>query len=392
MSLNPKFIKLFNHIAKLNNIENPAVQFSVVPTYHEFLESLVVDQSDFLGAINSFEIAEMRSGKILADLQNTITKRTVVDVGAGTLRKPLAGDNDSEQLFDLREWEHDLLVKWTRLDQMARFKEYQAMYRKNLSFRIAKDRQIVAWQGTSYVAGTTTLAEMDKGFIAKMKTANPANIMTEGLTDQGSVVVGKLENIVEKGVWANETAYKFRDAVTCSNGDNWICIKDHTSAADEPTIATPTANWHLRPHYPNFDALVVDLELLIPEYYREGCVVMTSRWVVNCDRSKLYAERGAEPSEKLLIEIAAKSLGGYKAHMIPFIPDTTLAITSFKNLSWYWQTGSYRRSIENKNEYKGIVDWNSINGTFEVENVEQFAAAENIKFLDLDYLQFLGTT
>ncbi len=392
--LDPRIRAMYAKIARLNGSDDPSRAFAIIPTYHSSFEMLIQRKSDFLSRINNGTSLEITTGKMYGEIAGQVTKRTKVDRATGHLRQPLAAPTDTDASFTLREHEYDFEITWQRIAEMARFKNYQTLYRNELAAKIARDRTFIALQGVAYVDDTTDLTQMDKGVLQQLRDANPGNFMSEGAENHGKIVVGALRNIAEKGTWANGTDYAFRDAVNTAEA-NFICIAGHTANADEPTLADPGDNWEIRPHYTNMDDLVLDLEANIPDHKLEGCINMTSRAVIAEERAKLYQneEYANKPSEKLKIEQAARSFGARTTDVVNFMPSGTLIVSTYKNFTHKYQIGSYIRAIDESSQTtKSQIDWNRIICGFILEDEEAITGAENIEFLNLDRIEALYGT
>ena len=68
--------------------------------------------------------------------------------------------------------------------------------------------------------------------------------------------------------------------------------------------------------------------------------------------------------------------------MLPFFPDGSMFITSWENLSIYWQEGAHRRRIVEEPEYNRVSTYSSSNDAYVVEDygfgclIEGITAAE----------------
>ncbi|HGX4851974.1 TPA: P2 family phage major capsid protein, partial [Escherichia coli] len=62
-----------------------------------------------------------------------------------------------------------------------------------------------------------------------------------------------------------------------------------------------------------------------------------------------------------------------------------ILITSFSNLSVYWQKGSMRRLMKDEPEYNRIAIYQSVNDCYVVEDHGKCALIENISFAEYDH-------
>ena len=89
------------------------------------------------------------------------------------------------------------------------------------------------------------------------------------------------------------------------------------------------------------------------------------------------------PSETLAadIVISQKRVGGLQAATVPYFPDNTLLITTYDNLSIYWQEGARRRRLEENPKRDRIENYESSNDAYVIENYGLAAMIENIEFV-----------
>ncbi|CTZ98307.1 Major capsid protein precursor (GpN) [Escherichia coli] len=80
--------------------------------------------------------------------------------------------------------------------------------------------------------------------------------------------------------------------------------------------------------------------------------------------------------------LSSRTIGGLGVFLAPFFPDATMLITSFNNLSIYWQKGSMRRLMKDEPEYNRIATYQSINDAYVVEDYGKCAMVTGLKFAD----------
>ncbi|HCN8316409.1 TPA: P2 family phage major capsid protein [Escherichia coli] len=94
---------------------------------------------------------------------------------------------------------------------------------------------------------------------------------------------------------------------------------------------------------------------------------------------------GQNPNAELLagqLILSSRTIGGLGVFLAPFFPDATMLITSFNNLSIYWQKGSMRRLMKDEPEYNRIATYQSINDAYVVEDYGKCAMVTGLKFAD----------
>ena len=134
--------------------------------------------------------------------------------------------------------------------------------------------------------------------------------------------------------------------------------------------------------YKNLDALVVDaVNELIDEVHQDDTDL-----VVICGRS-LLADKNfpivndASDNTNVLagqVLLSQKQIGGLPAARVPHFPDNALLITSFDNLSIYYQKDAKRRYIQEKPSKNRIEDYQSSNEAYVIEAYEKVALVEDI--------------
>ena len=141
--------------------------------------------------------------------------------------------------------------------------------------------------------------------------------------------------------------------------------------------------------YANADALVQDARSsLLDEWHKEAddLVVIMGRNLFNSLRLPvLNSISGQNPNAELLagqLILSSRAIGGLDVFLAPFFPDATMLITSFNNLSIYWQKGSMRRLMKDEPEYNRIATYQSINDAYVVEDYGKCAMVTGLKFAD----------
>jgi P2 family phage major capsid protein len=191
---------------------------------------------------------------------------------------------------------------------------------------------MIGFNGTSVAANTDIVAnpllqDVNKGWLQHMREEAPARVMAQGAT-AGKVAVG--------------------------------------AAGD----------------YKNLDALVFDaIRLLDPWFHNNpNLVCMLGRNLLD-DKYFPLVNVNQAPAETLAadIVISQKRVGGLQAATVPFFPDNALLITTYDNLSIYWQEGARRRRMEDNPKRDRIENYESSNDAYVVENYGLSALVENIE-------------
>jgi len=374
--------------------------FPVPPKTHERLISLTVDQdhTGFLRKINIVSGLKETEGKLLyGDLDNHVLKRSNPPTN---VREPSVAAQRSERTYSLKSTEADLMLDWDKLNAYARFPDFQEVLRNQLALRIANDRLFVGWNGVDALASATTaqIANLNKGWIQRMREERPDNVIGEIVPGSGKIFVGGIKEAGLSGAAVNvgsgvvglpstnhgflpgafititgTTNYNGTHLVQASSTANQIDILTAFAPEDlsAPAKATQVAD------YRNMDELAVDLVSIVPVHKRSELTCMVSDGLRAAEKALLYGSHGTQPSEKVVIERAFENLAGYPVETPAFIPANSLVATKHRNLSIYIHE-NWNRAIENKHEWKGVVFWNEFTEGYFVEDPDSFVMAENI--------------
>jgi hypothetical protein len=76
-----------------------------------------------------------------------------------------------------------------------------------------------------------------------------------------------------------------------------------------------------------------------------------------------------------------KRIGGLPAAAVPFFPANAVMITSYDNLSIYFQDGARRRTIDDNAKRDRVENYESSNDAYVVEDLGRAAVAENIEIV-----------
>ena len=144
-----------------------------------------------------------------------------------------------------------------------------------------------------------------------------------------------------------------------------------------------------RGQYGNPDALVQDVRSsLLDEWHKDApdLVVLMGRDLFNTLRLPLInAMSTTNPNTELMagqLIISSRFIGGLPVYLAPFFPKDAMLITSFSNLSIYFQKGSLRRLMKEEPEYNRIATYQSMNDAYVVEDYGKSALIQGIKFAD----------
>lgn len=312
-------------VAQLNGVGDASVKFAVEPSVEQKLEQKIQETSDFLQRINIVGVPELKgsilgmmsTGPIASRTDTNATERSTKDVTGLDKRD-----------YECVKTDFDTHVKYDKLDQWAKFPNFQTMMRDKVVEEIARNRLMIGFNGTSRAANTDPvtnplLQDVNIGWLEHMRTDKPENVL--------------------------------------------MGLQVH------PTLAGSD--------YKNIDAMVMDaLDLLDPWFQDDPSVVVVCGRSVVSDKYTALANDNNAPSEKTALNtlMTNKVVGGKRVVMVPFFPANSLMLTPLDNLSIYWQEGSRRRAIIDNPKKDQIEDFQSVNEDYVVEDLGAAGFIEGI--------------
>ncbi len=314
-------------IAQSYGVASAREEFNVEPTLAQTLNDQITLSSAFLQLINVIGVNEIKGEKVMIGVNGTVTGRTDTDKKDREPRNVLSLDAKGYELHDTHS---DVTLKFSTIDAWAKFKDFAQRYTAAVRRQIALDRIMVGWHGIKVAPDTDRAAfpllqDVNKGWLQIVREQAPQQILVEGAT-KGKIRLGV-------------------------GGD-----------------------------YVNLDSLVHDVSLMIDEEFRDGgdLVAIVGRDLLAHDKGKLYAKQGHTPSEKTKVEMAQviDTYGGLPSFTCPFFPAKGVVVTSFDNLSIYFQDSSWRRYMLENPKRSRAEDYNSRNEGYVVEQLGKFAGIE----------------
>lgn len=327
-----KYAELQAAIGETYGVEQPSRQFSVEPSVAQELNDAITAKADFLERINVVPVSEIKGEKVFIGVNGPVTGRTNTKT---TDREAKDVSALEHTLYELVSTESDVGLPYAKIDAWAKFPDFKDRYSGAVQKRIAQDRIMIGFHGTHAATQTDLekypkLQDVNKGWLQQAREQIPAQVLKEGKT-AGKVLLG-------------------------DGGD-----------------------------YANLDALVHDTKQMVDEVLREDgdLVAIIGSDLLAADKAKLYTKQGDKPTEKERIEDAQviATYGGLPAFSVPNFPVNAVLVTSWDNLSIYFQDTSWRRqTIENPKRSR-VEDYNSRNEGYVIEQLEKFALTENVELV-----------
>lgn len=319
-------------IAQLNGVESAATKFAVSTPVQQTLETKIQHSSEFLQRINMVPVTEQNGEKLGLGIGGPIAGRTDTTSNDRATSDPTTLDGTG---YACKQTNYDTHITYAKLDLWAKFADFQTRIRDAILRRQALDRIMIGWNGTSAAATTNKvtnplLQDVNIGWIKKYETDKAANVLLQGTT----------ANQVRIG----------------ATGD-----------------------------FKTVDALVYDLIAnMVDPWYREdpNLVVLVGHDLM-ADKYFPLLNATQAPSEQLAADlvISQKRMGGRQAMAVPFMPAGVLMVTTFDNLSIYFQEGARRRAIQDNPKRDRIENYESSNDAYVVEDYGRGAIAKNITFV-----------
>ena len=327
-----QYAELQEAIAETYGVERASKMFSVEPSVAQELNDSITAKADFLERINVVPVSEIKGEKVFIGVNGPVTGRTNTKTKDREAKDASALEH---MLYELADTQSDVGLPYAKIDAWAKFPDFKDRYSAAVQKRIAQDRIVIGFHGTSAatqtdLAANPKLQDVNKGWLQQLREQAPQQVLKEG-TVAGKVTLG-------------------------AGGD-----------------------------YANLDALVHDTKQMVDEILREDgdLVAIIGSDLLAADKAKLYTKQGDTPTEKERIENAQviSTYGGLPAFSVPNFPVNAVLITSWDNLSIYYQDSSWRKqSIDNPKRSR-VEDYNSRNEGYVIEQLEKIALTENVELV-----------
>ena len=325
-----QYAELQEAIAETYGVERASKMFSVEPSVAQELNDAITAKADFLERINVVPVSEIKGEKVFIGVNGPVTGRTNTKTKDREAKDASALENT---LYELADTQSDVGLPYAKIDAWAKFPDFKDRYSAAVQKRIAQDRIVIGFHGTSAaiqtdLAANPKLQDVNKGWLQQLREQAPQQVLKEGAV-AGKVTLG-------------------------ADGD-----------------------------YANLDALVHDTKQMVDEILREDgdLVAIIGTDLLAADKAKLYTKQGDTPTEKERIENAQviATYGGLPAFSVPNFPVNAVLVTSWDNLSIYFQDSSWRKQTVDNPKRSRVEDYNSRNEGYVIEQLEKIALTENVE-------------
>lgn len=307
-------------------------QFTVEPSIAQELNDAITERADFLERINVVPVTEIKGQKVMLGINGPVTSRT----NTKTTDREAKDVSDLNGLdYELHSTESDVGLPFAKIDSWAKFPDFAERYSAAVQKQIALDRIMIGWHGVTAAIQTDLVAhpmlqDVNKGWLQIAREQVPEQVIEQGATP-GKITLG-------------------------AGGD-----------------------------YENLDALVHDVKQMIDTVFRDGgdLIAIVGSDLLAHDKAKLYSNQAGKPTEKERIENqqVIATYGGLPTFTVPHFPTDAVVVTSWDNLSIYFQDSSWRRHLIENPKRSRVEDYNARNEGYVIEQLGKFAAAENVEVI-----------
>ncbi|WBA86516.1 phage major capsid protein, P2 family [Endozoicomonas sp. GU-1] len=305
--------------------------FAVSEPMETKLNSAIQDSSDFLQRITIMPVTDRKGQAVRVNVSQPLAKRTNVS-NKDRAATDMSGPDGAEYVCKLTEF--DVAMGYDLLDAWARFPDFAQRYMTAVYRRIALDRMMIGFHGTSAAAETNSttnsnLEDVNIGWLKLLETHAAENFYKESTEGTGKITIG--------------------------------------AAGD----------------YKNLDQLTYGIYNMIPTANRSGGeVAIVGRQLVANDMGKALAKHAQTPTEKGQVMVLDKAYGGLPAIVVPGFPDKGLLVTDTENLHLYYQESGMRRQTKDNPRRNRVEDFISSNEAYMLGDFSGAAAidASNVEF------------
>ena len=321
---------LGHHLGYGHNIKNEMVTYP--PEKQQVAHSTVSERADFLKGINHIPVIAQVGQRVGIGVSRPIASRTDTDVEERQTRyvADLSGDT-----YNAVQTNFDTHISYRTLDAWAHMADFGKIYSSHLALQTARDRLMIGFNGELSAAESDPVAnpllqDVNIGWLHKVRTNEPTRIM--GYASDGE-----------------------------ENTDVWKVGQ----GGDFGTL----------------DALVFDMIINLLDAWHQGAddlVVLVGRDVWTAHGLSLLSN-STLPTERQALQswFAAQTVAGLPCIMPPFFPARSVIVTSYSNLSIYYQLGTLRRAIIDNPKRDRIEEYRSQNEAYVVEDFGKFGGVRN---------------
>ncbi len=319
-------------LAAVNGGVDVANKFNVTPATQNKLEKKIQDSSEFLKRINVVPVTLQMGQKIGLGMSGPIASRTDTKSGAKSRTTRDMSVLDGSNYLCVQT-NFDTHLRYDKLDMWAEVPEFASLISAARFERCALDRQMIGFNGThaavdTDLAANPKLQDVNKGWLQLAREFAPERVVSEVVQGSGKIKVGG-------------------------------------AGSDYKTL----------------DGLAFDLLQALDPWHRDAgdLVVMLGRDLMH-DKLFPIVDGQTAPTEMIAssLVVSQKRVANLPAVTPPDFPSNAMQITSFKNLSIYYQKQGRRMHVKEAPERDRVETYESSNDAYVIEDFGKYALAENI--------------
>ena len=323
------FNRMKGKVAEANHVHDVSEKFNLDPAIEQVLVDKMGESSAFLKQINIFPVTSPKGQNLGLGVGSPIAGRTDTDVK--DRQTVYAGQMDGDT-YECVQTNFDSHIGYKQMDAWAALGDFEGRYRRATLRRVSLDRIMIGWNGTRAAKETDKatyplLEDVNIGWMEKVRLYSPKNIM--GYDSTGAVNDNEY-TIGEGGMYGTLDALAF----------------DVMSNLLDP--------WHVGGE---------DLVLLLGR----------ELWV-NHGLTLYNDNRSATEKNALQVWFAKEAVAGLPTVTVPFFPARGLVVTSYDNLSIYFESSAVRRAIIDNPKRDRVEEYLSSNDAYVIEDYGKFGA------------------
>lgn len=328
-----QFNLLKTDVATSNQVDDVSEKFTVTPAVEQRIVEQMGESSDFLQQVNVVGVDGQKGQKLGLGAGSPVASRT--DTDSKDRETAYIGAINPDD-YECVQTNFDTHLSYRVMDAWAVASgDFKALYRKAVMNRVALDRIMIGWNGTHAAKETDRnanplLQDVNTGWLEKARKNAPARMM--GYDSEGEATT----DVIKVGKGGN---YETLDAL----------VFDITANLLDP--------WHT-----GSDDLVLIL----------GRELWVSHGLALYNDNRPASERNA-----LQTWFAKEAVAGLSTVMVPFFPSRGLVVTSYDNLSIYFQNDATRRAIIDNPKRDRVEEYLSSNDAYVIEDYGKFGGVRS---------------
>lgn len=311
-------------------LRNEVAHYPPLPQQKTYLR--VAERAEFLKQVNHVPVDAQIGQRVGIGVSKPLASRTNTDIDERKTQDmaDMTGDE-----YRCMQTNTDTHISYRTLDSWAHMDGFMQKYNDSLSLQKARDRLMIGFNGETAApvtdkAANPLLQDVNIGWIANVRNREPWRMM--GYDSDGT---------------ATTDTYRLGEGGTYKTLD-MLVFDMITNLLDA---------WHQGAD---------DLVVLV------GREIWTNHGLSLLSNSTLPTERNA-----LSTWFAAQTVAGLPCVMPPFFPTRGVVVTSYSNLSIYYQMGTLRRAVIDNPKRDRVEEYHSENEAYVVEDFGKFAGVRN---------------